>query len=352
MPVVASSRRFDTIRVLVPGTRTRFRCGGLSVALQTARLLETLRRTEVVTYRERESGFPFLTDLLQQEEPSPNVLWLVSWGFDVPLLLRRLRGHSVIYQAHSTGYGFDLPAGVPVLAVSRNTLGYWGDRAPRNPLFLLPNALEPQWLACLQRGEAMDERAIDVLVQKRKSSPYVLNHLVPALRAKGLRVEVQDGWVDDLVGLFQSASVYIYDSAEHWRSAGVSEGFGLPPLEALACGCVVFSSFNHALADVLTPGFSAHQIGQGLLSQDVARIEAAVQSPGDWRPNHQQLVSLLSSFSESALRQRWDETLKSLDCWFDQISSQSNEPFLCTPALWWQRLRRVLGGLKRRLSSR
>ena len=53
----------------------------------------------MVTYRERESGFPFLKDLLQQEEPSPNVLWLVSWGFDVPLLLRRLRGHSVIYQA-------------------------------------------------------------------------------------------------------------------------------------------------------------------------------------------------------------------------------------------------------------
>ena len=153
MPFVASSQRFDTIRVLVPGTRTRFRCGGLSVALQTARLLETLRRTEVVTYRERESGSPFLTDLLQQEEPSPNVLWLVSWGFDVPLLLRRLRGHSVIYQAHSSGYGFDLPAGVPVLAVSRNTLGYWGDRAPRNPLFLLPNALEPQCWPAFSTGK-------------------------------------------------------------------------------------------------------------------------------------------------------------------------------------------------------
>ena len=194
----------------------------------------------MVTYRERESGFPFLTDLLQQEEPSPKVLWLVSWGFDVPLLLRRLRGHSVIYQAHSTGYGFDLPAGVPVLAVSRNTLGYWGDRAPRNPLFLLPNALEPQWLACLQRGEAMDERAIDVLVQKRKSSPYVLNHLVPALRAKGLRVEVQDGWVDDLLGLFQSASVYIYDSAVRTRSGRVSSATmwqGLkPPCSVLGIG--------------------------------------------------------------------------------------------------------------------
>jgi hypothetical protein len=53
-----------------------------------------------------------------------------------------LRGHRVAYHAHSSGYGFDLPAGVPVLAVSRNTLGYWGARAPRNPLCLVPNALE------------------------------------------------------------------------------------------------------------------------------------------------------------------------------------------------------------------
>ncbi|GIS13418.1 MAG: hypothetical protein CM15mP116_00010 [Synechococcus sp.] len=41
----------------------------------------------------------------------------------------------------------------------------------------------------------------------RKSSDYVLSQLVPALRARGLRVEVQDGWVDDLVGLFNSAKV-------------------------------------------------------------------------------------------------------------------------------------------------
>ena len=58
------------------------------------------------------------------------------------LLVAKLKGRLVIYQAHSSGYGFDLPPGVPVLAVSRNTLGYWGDRAPRNPLFLVPNALD------------------------------------------------------------------------------------------------------------------------------------------------------------------------------------------------------------------
>jgi len=185
------------------------------VELQTARLVGQLRAAEVVTYRQREAGIPFLADLLTREAAPGEALWVVSWGFDVPGLLRRLRGRPVAYHAHSSGYGFDLPAGVPVLAVSRNTLGYWGDRAPRNPLFLVPNALEPMWL---ERGAlgatgrpGAPRRPIDVLVQKRKSSRYVLEQLVPELRRAGLRVEVQSGWVDDLVALFNSATVVLYD---------------------------------------------------------------------------------------------------------------------------------------------
>ena len=115
------------VRFLVPGTTGRFRCGGLLVELQTARLISTLAPVEVVTYRQREADHPFLADLLR-EEPLPRLgrggdadpaaadpLWIVSWGFDVPKLLRRLRGRAVAYHAHSSGYGFDLPPGVPVL---------------------------------------------------------------------------------------------------------------------------------------------------------------------------------------------------------------------------------------------
>ncbi|QNJ04926.1 alpha-glycosyltransferase/ family 4 [Synechococcus sp. MEDNS5] len=298
----------------MPGTGTRFRCGGLSVALQTARLLSQLRPTQVVTYRQRQADQPFLDDLLRQEKAPADALWLVSWGFDVPMLMRRLRGRSVIYQAHSTGYGFDLPPGVPVAAVSRNTLGYWGNHAPRNPLFLLPNALEPQWFERGARASSLQApRPIDVLVQRRKSSDYVLRQLVPALRARGLNVEVQDGWVDDLVDLFNHASVYLYDSADHWRCAGVSEGFGLPPLEASACGCVVFSSLNHALADILTPGVMGHQLGCGSLQHDAARIAAAVARPADWRPSEQEIERLLAPYSEKALMEGWHRVLNELD---------------------------------------
>ena len=325
------------VRVLVPGTTGKFRCGGLLVELQTARQLSRLRAVEVVTYRQREPGRPFLADLLRQEPSPGKALWLVSWGFDVPRQLRLLRGRPVAYHAHSSGYGFAMPSGVPVLAVSRNTLGYWGQRASRNPLVLVPNALAPMWV---ERGRAdgSGERPLDVLVQQRKCSAYVLDRLVPALRATGVRVELQAGWVDDLVHLFNSSKVVLYDSADHWRCSGVSEGFGLPPLEALACGCVVFSSLNHALADTLDPGYVGHQLGGGTLSADVERITAAVADPAAWRSRGPRLDALLSASSEAVQLVRWRAALELVDTHWDRLLA--GEPPLVAPPLWALRARR------------
>ena len=336
------------LRFLVPGTGARWRCGGLLVELQTAGLVAQLRPSQVVTYRQRQADLPWFEDLLRQEPAPAEALWIVSWGFDVPKLLRRLVGRPVAYHAHSCGYGFDLPPGVPVLAVSRNTLAYWGARSPRTPLFLVPNALAPQWL---ERGAAREasgviearRRPIDVLVQRRKNSPYVLKRLVPALRARGLRVEVQSGWVEDLVDLFNSASVVLYDSAEYWRGRGVSEGFGLPPIEALACGCVVFSSLNHALADNLEPGLVGHQIGFGTLSADLERIAAAVAEPQAWLPDHQGLQALLQRFQESAQLAPWQRALAGIDAHWDRLL-QGEQPLRVAPAWWsrWQQRREQL----------
>ncbi len=350
----------------MPGTSGRYRCGGLLVEQQTARLLSELVPSELVTYRQRESGLPFLADLLQSEPrgsaAAAQALWIVSWGFDVPRQLRALRGRPVAYHAHSSGYGFRLPPGVPVLAVSRNTLGYWGQWASRNPLFLVPNALEERWLARGDRPHNLGGepgpagRTIDVLVQKRKTSAYVLEQLVPALRARGLAVVVQDGWVDDLVDLFNSAMVVLYDSADHWRCSGVSEGFGLPPIEALACGCVLFSSFNHALADTLDPGVMAHQIGAGTLAADVERIVAAVADPAAWLPPPRQLEKLLVELSEPRLRERWRQALLAINAHLDRL--QAGDPPLRAPTLarlrlqlWRQRLsKRLPAGLARHLA--
>jgi hypothetical protein len=343
---------------LVPGTSGRYRCGGLLVEQQTARLLAELLPTELVTYRQREPGLPYLGDLLRAEplgSPAATAaMWIVSWGFDVPRQLRALRGRPVAYHAHSSGYGFRLPPGVPVLAVSRNTLGYWGQWASRNPLFLVPNALEASWIARGDRPHnlgaepAPGGRSIDVLIQRRKTSTYVLEQLVPALRARGLTVLVQDGWVEDLVGLFNSAKVVVYDSADHWRCSGVSEGFGLPPIEALACGCVLFSSLNHALADNLDPGDLAHQIGMGSLAADGERIAAAVADPAAWLPAPRRLEELVDELSEPRLRQRWRQALEAINIHIDRL--QAGEPPLRPPSPLQLRLERWRQRLARRLA--
>jgi hypothetical protein len=256
--------------------------------------------------------------------------------------------------------------------VSRNTLGYWGDRAPRNPLFLVPNALDPKWLRPGSTAVPWSDprlpagaeapcpgcgglpRPIDVLVQRRKNSRYVLEQLVPALRQRGLRVELQDGWVDDLVELFRSSTVVLYDSADYWRGRGVSEGFGLPPLEALASGCVVFSSLNHALADSLDPGAVGHQIGCGSLLADLERIGAAVADPAAWRADPQRLADLLSEGSEAALAQRWRRALAAIERHWALLLGGAAAPLVSPPSWrlrldpWLVRLRRWLhrGGRK------
>jgi glycosyltransferase involved in cell wall biosynthesis len=196
----------------------------------------------------------------------------------------------------------------------------------------------------LDRGNrsAHQRRSIDVLVQARKSSPYVLKQLVPALRQAGLVVEVQTGWVDDLVDLFNRSTVYIYDSAEYWRGRGVTEGFGLPPLEALACGCVVFSSLNHALADFGDPGHTLHQIGCGRLRFDLERIKDAVAAPQRWRPSDQRLEALLQECSEASLLERWRDAFAHLDA-LEAVSG----PHLNSPPTWWLRQQQLLARLRR-----
>ncbi|MEB3183643.1 MAG: glycosyltransferase, partial [Cyanobacteriota bacterium] len=160
----------------------------------------------------------------------------------------------------------------------------------------------------------------------------VLAQLVPALRRRGLRVEVQSGWVDDLVDLFNSAAVVLYDSADYWRGRGVSEGFGLPPLEAMACGCVVFSSLNHALADSLDPGVVGHQIGCGSLEHDLERIQAAVADPQAWLPPPSRLSSLLEACSEPVLQERWHAALEAIDAHWTHLLREGASP-LRSPSL-------------------
>ncbi|MGJ5672761.1 MAG: glycosyltransferase [Nostochopsis sp.] len=249
---------------LLPGTDSKFACGGLWAELKIFNLAKEVCHADVVTYRQREEGKLFIDDLLQ-EKNLDDVIFVISWGFDVPRLATKLQQYNVVYHAHSAGYGFKLPASIPIISVSRDTMGYWGQSSPHSLIYYLPNQISNEFKILY------NERDIDVLVQARKSSQYLIQELIPHLQVK-CQVFVVNSYVEDLPGLFNRAKIYLYDSAEYWAQQGVSEGFGLQPLEALACGCQVFSSINGGLSDYLDPGFNCYKIAGYSKEYDVQRI--------------------------------------------------------------------------------
>ena len=288
---------------LLPGTKG-IGGGGLWAELDTYGLARQICDAEVVTYRQRETEYLFLDDLLPEVDPKKSA-FIVGWGFDVPQVIARLRGQNVIYHAHSAKYGFTIPPEIPIVTVSRNTMGYWGEKAAGNLIYYLPNRIGDEFCN-LDRP-----RDIDILVQTRKSSKYLLQQLIPALKSN-YRLEIIDRYVADLAGLFNRSKIYLYDSAEYWATNGVTEGFGLPPLEALACGCVVFSSVNHALADYLDPGFNCHKIAGYSLQYDLERIERVLQQP------RQVDLSWLQEYRSESLIPKLEVILTEIDRFFDR----------------------------------
>jgi glycosyltransferase involved in cell wall biosynthesis len=260
-----------TLYFLVPGTGGKFACGGLWAELKTLKLAQQICPAEVVTYRQREKDKLFLNDLLDRDNLD-DVIFIISWGFDIPKLAKKLHSYNTIYHAHSAGYRFYLPSSIPIITVSRNTMGYWGQHSPNSLIYYLPNQISDEFC------NLNIERDIDVLVQARKSSNYLIRELIPALKQQ-CNVLIVDSYVEDLPELFNRAKVYLYDSAEYWAQQGVSEGFGLQPLEALACGCQVFSSVNGGLSDYLDPGFNCYKIAGHSKDYDVERILKVLNNP-------------------------------------------------------------------------
>lgn len=289
---------------LLPGTDGKFACGGLWVELNTIKLAQQFCHADVVTYRQRESGKLFLDDVLK-EKNLDDVIFVISWGFDVAKLAHKLQLHNVVYHAHSAGYGFQLPANIPIISVSRNTLGYWGQHSPHSLLYYLPNQIGNQF------QNLNIQRDIDVLVQARKSSEYLIKELIPALQ-KQCKVLVVDSYVEDLAKLFNQAKVYLYDSAEYWAQQAVSEGFGMQPLEALACGCQVFSSVNGGLSDYLDPGFNCYKIAAYSKEYDVKRIWKVLEHPSYSIPEN-----ILAEYRLENINQRLQVIIDELNDFFD-----------------------------------
>lgn len=325
---------------LVPGISGKYGGGGLWAELNTCKLAQQICPAEIVTYRQKEADSPFLADLLPTVK-SESAIFVIGWGFDVPKILSRLQGQNVIYHAHSSNYGFSIPGNVPIITVSRNTMGYWGAKAVNNLIYYLPNQISDEFYNYNR------QRDVDILVQTRKSSEYLLQQLVPALQSL-YRVEIVDRYVEDLAGLFNRSQIYLYDSAEYWATNNVTEGFGLPPLEAIACGCHVFSSLNHGLADYLDPGFNCHKIAGYSLEYDLMRIQEVLQLS-----NPQQAAPWLAEYRSDRLIDRLTVILTEINQFFDRQSVlKADIASLSERRLWQLKLKQFGRKLQRKLNQK
>jgi glycosyltransferase involved in cell wall biosynthesis len=334
---------------LLPGTTGKYICGGLFAELKAFELARQVCEAQVVTYRQREADRLFLDDLLQEDPKAlaDRSIFVISWGFDVPELDKRLRGYPTVYHAHSANYGFRLSSRVPIITVSRNTMGYWGQQSPHSLIYYLPNQISDEFTNANRDDlrSVEDHRDIDVLVQVRKSSDYLLKQLAPALKQR-CNVFILDQFVDDLAAVFQRSKVYLYDSAQYWTEQGVTEGFGLQPLEAMAAGCQVFSSVNHGLSDFLDPGFNCHKIAGYSLEYDVDRILHQVQN---WQPCVLSEAQL-AEYRAPNILSRWQKILPELNHYFDHAGrSQTLIPDLTRLRLLKSKGRSILGKVRKKL---
>lgn len=198
---------------------------------------------------------------------------VVFWGPLVDEQIYKFEKWKIIYWAHSCGYQFNhLHPNIPIIAVSKFTLQYYATNY-NNPVFLLYSPIEINQLKL--------EKNIDIIVQKRKNSKYVLDNLIPILQSnKNFNIMIIDKWIgekNDYLNLLSRSKIYIYDSKEYWKSHNLTEGFGIPPIEALMSGCIVFSSLNDALSDILEPLVNCFQL-TGNIDYDLKNIEESVNN--------------------------------------------------------------------------
>ncbi len=276
--------------------------------LAQVKLLEVAKHlvpAQAVTYERKDDEILFLDDILKQVDAEKSI-FLIHWGPHVPDLIHRLADKNVAYLSYSTGYGFKVPARVPIIAGSRHTQTYWSKHAPDSLIYYLPSIISDEFKN-LHQG-----RDIDVLVQRRKSSRYLLEELIPELQHH-CSVITLDSWVEDLAGIFNRSKVYLYDSSDYWAQHGLSEGFGLPPLEALACGCTVFSSLNDALSDYLDPGFNCQKIHVYSMQHDLKQILNAVR---EWQ-DQTQVNDPIAEYRSYSVEKRFRIILSDLNAFFD-----------------------------------
>ena len=103
----------------------------------------------------------------------------------------------------------------------------------------------------------------------------------------------------ELVELYRTAAALVFPS--------LYEGFGQPPLEAMACGCPVACSNAASLPEVVGP--AARLFDPGSVEEIVAAVEDVLAAPDEWRRRG---LARAASFTWEATARAHDEVYAEL----------------------------------------
>jgi glycosyltransferase involved in cell wall biosynthesis len=104
---------------------------------------------------------------------------------------------------------------------------------------------------------------------------------------------------DELLGLYRRAAALVFPS--------LYEGFGQPPLEAMACGCPVACSNAASLPEVV--GDAARLFDPESPEDMAAAVEAVLDNPAEWTRRGLERAQL---FSWEACAHAHDEVYREL----------------------------------------
>ncbi len=124
-----------------------------------------------------------------------------------------------------------------------------------------------------------------------------IHRRIISMRMRGLRVMQPTDYVedDDLPALYSGASVFAYVSRY--------EGFGIPPIEAMACGTPVLSSDNSSLPEA---------VGDAASLVDATDIKSMSKQLAKLLTNNKLRQELVKNGYEQIMKFDWEESAKVL----------------------------------------
>jgi glycosyltransferase involved in cell wall biosynthesis len=303
-----------------------YKCGGWQIFNRMYELVGKVRNSEIITYRHREKGYRYLDDI-PSDELFSGIVW-IHWQSHYRELSERLHPDvRIVAYPMNTSYGRRfgevIPDRWPLVCLSRYIAADYSIKDPWRHISYLGPALNPK------AKNYHLPRDTDVLVHMRKNVPYVRNELVPALRTQ-VKIEVIDSFMpqNEFLARLNRCKVYLYWVHKQLLSIWIHEGFGMQPLEAIACGAFPVSNFYGGLSDYLEAPYNCYKIGVHSLEFDIKQIRKAVEDHKGANPEEERLGHL---YGEKMFYERFFHVEENLLFYFAHCPGKPYQKFDIEP---------------------